>query len=948
VRSSLEARSASIEGLLKKTRAKMGAHRFQCASVLSMSAWRRRERSVPENFPLEIEMLTTLKTKLRALLRKSEVERELDEELRSHIERQAEQNVRLGMNPEEARRAALKSFGGVEQAKERSRDARGARWIEELWQDLRYGAQMSLKHKGFTLVAVLTLALGIGANTAIFSVIYGILLKPMPYRDPDRIVTVSLSFPERGIEFLRGGDYLDWREQSQSFIQLAGYNIETANLTGGGEAERVILGRVSADFFPLLGVEPALGRNFHREEDQAGGQPVALISQGLWRRRFGSNPDIIGKTVTLDGKGFQIIGVMTSGIRFPGEEKFVGLFSRERAVTVDAWAPLALNATEEAPRKRYALISVIGRLKPDVTVAQAQADLEVITRRIGRAHPGKYAGAQVRVSGLSEETVKDARTALRALWGAVTFVLLIACVNAGNLLFARAVARRKEFAVRAALGAGRARLIRQLLTESSILSVLGGSLGLLLAWGSVRWLVSIDPDWIPRVKELGLNGAVLSFTCLISILTAVIAGLPPALLAASRTDLNEALREGAGAKSSARRGWRRARPTLVVVELALSLVLLTGAGLMIKSFLRLRGVDKGFQSGSVLTMTVRLSPSKYPPGSAQRLDYCQDLLARLQTLPGVRSAAMTTWLPLTGLTGRAALNIEGRPRWESGKEPVVELNTVSADYFRTMGMRIRAGRAFNADDRADAPRAVIINETLARRFFPGEDPLGKRLDSFNPQSPWAAIVGVVADVKHLGLDKEARPELYFPLSQTPVYTDPIFVVGASVEPVRLAAASRSEIAGADPDQPVYEVMAMEQRLASSMAPRRNGALLFGAFAAVALIIAAVGVYGVISYSVSRRTREIGIRMALGAQAGAVRTMILRQALALVFIGVAIGLAGASAATRAMTSLLFEVSATDPVIFVVVPPLLAAVAMCACWIPARRATKVDPLRALRRE
>ncbi len=892
-------------------------------------------------------MLSKLRTRLGALLRKSEFERELDEELRYHIERQTEQNIRLGMNPEEARNAARKAFGGVEHAKERSRDAHGARWLEELWQDLRYGARMALRNKGFTIVAVLTLALGIGATTAIFSVVYGVLLKPLPYRDPERIVTVRLSFPDRGIELLRGGDYLDWSEQSQNFERLAGYYIGSANLTGGGEAERLILGRASASFFPLLGVEPLLGRNFHPEEDQAGALPVVILSQSLWRRRFGSDPEIIGKTVALDGKGFLVVGVMTSGIRFPGDEKFSELFYRERAASVDAWTPLALSVAEEAARKRYELISVIGRLKSEVTIDQAQADLEVITRRIEQAHPGMYAGARVRVSSLSEQTVKDARPALRALLGAVTFILLIACGNVANLLFARAVVRRKELAVRAALGAGRARLIRQLLTESAILSVIGGSLGLLLAWGGVRWLVSMEPDWIPRVKELGMNGAALSFTCLISILTAALAGLPPALLA-SRTGLNEALKGGSGAKSSTSAGWRSARPALVVAEIALSLALLAGAGLMIKSFLRLLGVEKGFQPENVLTMMVQLNPSKYPPGSTQRLAYCQDLLARLQTLPGAKSAALTTWLPLTGLTGRGSLVIEGRPRWESGKDPVVELNTVSNDYFRTMGMRMRAGRAFNEDDRAGASRAAIINETLARRFFPGEDPLGKRLDSFNPESPWAAIVGVVADVKHLGMDKEVNPEVYFPYSQSPVYTDPIIAVRTTIEPVRLAAALRGAVAAIDPDQPVYDLMTMEQRLANSMAPRRNGAMLFGAFAAVALIIAAVGVYGVISYSVNQRTREIGIRIALGAQRIDTLKLIVGQGMKLALIGVVIGLLCAIAMTRFIEALLFETQANDPLTYALIVMLIVLVSIIACYLPARRASKVDPLAALKYE
>ncbi|MGH9755636.1 MAG: ABC transporter permease [Blastocatellia bacterium] len=746
---------------------------------------------------------------------------------------------------------------------------------------------------------------------------------------------------------LRGGDYLDWREQSQSFIQLAGYDIEAANLTGDGEAERLILGRVSASFFPLLGIEPVLGRNFQTEEDQAGGHPVVLLSQSLWRRRFGSDPNIVGKTVTLDGNGFLVVGVMASGIRFPGEEKLSGLFYRQRAVSVDAWRPLALNTTEELPRKRYALISVIGLLKPDVTIDQAQADLERVTRRIEQAHPRMYEGAQVRVYKLSEQTVKDVRLALRVLWGVVAFVLLIACSNVANLLFARATARRKELAVRAALGAGRARLIRQLLTESAILSVLGGSLGLLLAWGGVRWLAPLDPDWIPRVKELGVNGAALNFTCLISILTAVIAGLPPALLA-SQTDLNESLKMGSGAKSSARGGWRRARPTLVVVELTLSFVLLTGAGLMIKSFLRLLGVEKGFQTENVLTMTVHLSPSKYPPGSPRRFAYCQELLARLQSSPGVQSAALTTWLPLTGLTGRSMLIIEGRPEWERGKEPVVETSTISIEYFRTMGMQMRAGRAFTQHDHADASSVVIINETLARRFFPGADPLGKRLDSGNPQSPWASIIGMVADVKHLGLDEEVRPEVYFPYLQTPAYTNPILVVRTAVEPLSLAGVLRREVMAVDPDQPVYEVMTMEERLANSMALRRNIMLLFGIFAAVALVIVAIGIYGVISYGVSQRGQEIGIRVALGARPRDVLNLVVGQGMVLTLIGLAMGLAAAFGLTRVMAGLLFGVSATDPATFAVITLLLALVALLACYLPARRATKVDPLEALRHE
>ncbi|MBO0800697.1 MAG: ABC transporter permease, partial [Blastocatellia bacterium] len=564
------------------------------------------------------------------------------------------------------------AFGSVAIAREDSREVWGMRLLEILWQDLRFGARMLMKHPGFTLIAILTLALGIGANTAIFSVVYGVLLKPLPFSDPDRIVTVALSFPLRDIEMLRVADYLEWRGQNRSFTQLAGYNMGEANLSGSGQAERLMLGRVSADFFPLLGVEPLLGRIFRPEEDQPGSQHVVLLSQRLWQSRFGSAPDVVGKTLTLDDNVFLIIGVMPSGIRFPGG---VGFFQVAYQPEIDAWVPRVPSMHD--------FINVIGRLKPGITLAQAQTDLVLITRRIQQIPPGISAGPQVKVSILSEQMVKNVRLALLILSGVVAFVLLIACVNVANLLLARAMARRRELAVRSALGAGRVRLVRQLLTETALLAVSGGLLGMLLAWGSVRWLVALDPDWIPRVRELSINGVVLGFTFLISILTGVIAGLLPALLA-SQINLNEAMKNGLNIFT--RRDWWRASPILVVIEIALSLVLFIGAGLMIKSFLRHMAVENGFQTVNVQTMKVRLSYSKYPPGQPQRLAYCQNLLARLQRLPGVQSAALTDWLPLTGVTGRSALSIEGHPAWEKGKDPIVETSTVSTDYFRVLGM----------------------------------------------------------------------------------------------------------------------------------------------------------------------------------------------------------------------------------------------------------------------
>jgi predicted permease len=881
-------------------------------------------------------MLGRLKPALRALLRRPQAERELDEELRHHIEQQTEQNIRLGMNPEEASYAALRAFGGVEQAKELSRDARGVRWLEDLWQDLRYEARMLWKNPGFTLVAVITLALGIGANTAIFSLVEALLLRPLPYAEPDRLALLS----DRG----RGGErnnipypnFSDWRDRAQSFEGMASIRNQTLNLTGVDKPVSLRGRTVNWNFFHLLGVQPQLGRLFVAEDDRRGAARTALLSDGLWKAQFGGDPSVIGRKLMLDGESYEAIGVLPPGFEyFQADDVYVpiGPFLKPdglmlRGVTMGLYA--------------------LGRLRPGVTLAQANSELAGIAAQLEREYPAdnKDRGTAT-AEPLQDVMSEGVRRSLWILLSSVGFILLIACINVANLLLVRAMARRKELTVRAALGAGRARIIRQLLTETAILSLLGGVIGLLLAWGGVRWLVALEPDWIPRVSELGINGTVLGFTILISILTGVIAGLLPALLA-SQTDLNEGLKEGLVAKFSTRRGWWRASPKLVVVELALSMVLLIGAGLMIKSFVRLMGVEKGFQPENVLTMKIRLSDSKYPRGSPQLLAYCRESLARLQTLPGVQSAALTTWLPLTGLTGKGALNIEGRPPWEGGKSPVVEISTVSPDYFRTLGMQMRAGRAFNDGDRADAPSVVIINETLARLFFPGEDPLGKRLDSFNPKSPWAAIVGVVADVKHLGLDEEVRPEIYFPYSQARVYVDPILVVRTAIEPDRLAVALRHEVAVGDPDQPVYEVMTMEQRLANSMAVRRNGMLLFGVFAAIALIIAAIGIYGVISYSVGQRTREIGVRMALGAERRDVLKLVLKQGLKLISAGVTIGLIASLALTRLMRNLLFEVSATDPPTFVVIALILIIAAVLACWVPARRATKVDPVVALRKD
>ncbi len=897
-------------------------------------------------------MLTTLKTKLRALLRKSEMERELDDELRCHIDQQTEQNMRLGMNPEEACRAARKAFGGVEQAKERSRDARGMRWLEDIWQDLRYGARMLLKHPGFALTAVITLALGIGANTAIFSVVNAVLLRPLPYPEADRLVFIYNSwsglYPKIG---LMEGEYLRLRDQARSLEGVSLYTLTTYTLTGLGEMERVSSGTASGDFFAALGAPMALGRTFKREEEPNGQGNVVILSHGFWHRKFAVNPGVIGQSLTLDGLSYTIVGVLPQGFKSPLE------LQSDRAV--ELWTPPGYNPANPCCSHD---LSVIGRLREGRTLEQAQSETRGIIAGAAKDYPGAYpkdGSKQILLKPLTTEIVGDLRQALWALLAAVVFVLLIACANVANLQLGRGETRVPEIAIRTALGAGRGRIIRQLLVESFLLAVIGGGLGLLLASWGLEMLPRLGVEKIPRMREITLDARALGFTLATSLLTGVIFGLAPAFQAV-KFDLSASLKEG-GRASASPKGRRRLRDALVVIEVALSLALLAGAGLLIKSFWRLQQVDTGFATERLLTMRLFPPESNYPDDLRVAAFY-EDALQRVRSLPGVKDAAVATSVPIGGGNSATAPQIEGASS-EAGKEDlrrVTQFRVVSPGYFRTLGIRLVRGRFLGDSDQEKAQPVAVINETLARSYWPNEDPLGRRFRLLDAgperaRTVFLTVVGVVADAKNDSLTGAAAKEAYVPMRQRTVAVGRMglsrqmsLAVRTSVEPMNLTNAIRQEVWAIDRSVPITETQTMEQILAKVTSQPRFNTILLGIFAAVALILAGVGIYGVLSYSVTQRTREVGIRVALGATRGDVLRLIVRQGMLLTAIGLAIGLAASFALTRLMTGLLYGVSATDPMTFAVIVLLLIAVALLACWIPARRATKVDPMAALRAE
>jgi len=806
--------------------------------------------------------------------------------------------------------------------------------METLWQDVRFGLRMLIKSPGFTVVAMLSLALGIGANTAIFSLVDAVLLRPLPFREPDRLVMVwedasRIGFPRNTPA---PGNYSDWRAQNQVFEDLAALSWPSFNLTSDGDPEKIDAQSVTANFFSLLGVKPSLGRAFLQEEDRPEANKVVLLSYGLWQRRFGGDPKLVGKDVLLDGQKFAVVGVMPAGFQFLGRD--IGL-----------WVPIALSQRALADRNSHYL-TVVARLKAGVTLPQAQADIENITQRIARDYPREALNLRAFVLPLREQLTDRVSRALIVLLVAVGCVLLIACANIANLLLARAAARNKEIAVRTALGASRLRLVRQLLTESVLLAGLGGALGVLLANWSLAFLKKLVPEVMTPLTQVSINSQVLGYTLLLSLVAGVLFGLAPAWQAA-KLDLNEALKQGGG-RTGLGGSHRRLRGALVVLEVALALVLLIGAGLMIKTLIRLQGLDPGFRPDHVLTVRTAMPRQKYGE-LPKRAAFYQQVLERVQALPGVVAAGYTTSVPLVWRGGTNSFSIEGH-----APAPGQDANhrQISPNYFRALGTPLRTGRYFDEHDGPESLPVAIVNETMARQFWPNEDALGKRFKLGPPDStrPWLTIVGIVGDARQMGLDVPVKAEMYFPCQQIDVFwASPSYLaIRTSGDPMSVVAAVRREVWAVDKDQPISNVRTMEEILGEEVSPRHLQMSLLAGFAALALLLASLGIYGVLSYVVTQRTPEIGLRMALGAQPRDVLRMVVGQGMLLAILGVVIGVAAAVALTRVMSSLLFGVSATDVSTFVSVSLVLMAVSLAASYLPARRAMKVDPMIALRYE
>src|SRR5215813_2749451 len=876
-----------------------------------------------------------------------EREIEIVEELAAHLEATYEDALAAGLSEAEAEARALRSYDWRLLECELSRteqppavramrpsleliERKGGLRMESLIQDLRFGMRMLMKNPGFTLIAVVTLALGIGANTSIFSLVNAVLLRPLPFPEAGRLAQVWNTNLEKGITSfaITVRDYTDWRKRSQAFERLAAYRFWTFTLTGGGEPEQLPGNNVSASFFSTLGVSPLLGRTFLPAEEQPGGAPVVALSHGLWQRRFGGDPGIINQTVMLDGKAYTVVGVMPAGFAFPIRTK-----------PAELWTPLVFQPAELERGGNN--LQVLGRLKPSLALKQAQAELSDLSRQLEAGRPTSGLRFDVRVISLAQAVAGDVQSVLLLLLGAVGCVLLIACANVANLLLARAATRYREIAVRRALGASRGRLTAQLLTESALLSLLGGTLGLALAWFSLDLLVTLSPINLPRAEQARIDGWVLAFTFCLSLFTSLLFGLAPALQSA-RVNLNDALKEGARHGANSRSG-SRLRRLLVVTEIAMALVLLICASLLLQSFARLYRVDSGINTQNVLTAALSLNSSQYQdtPG---RIIFTRELLERVRALPEAQAAGLTSDLPLRGSAITESFTIEGRPAPEARHQ--AGWYTASASYFRALGVPLLRGRDFTEQDAETSPRVVIINQTLARRFWPAGEAVGQHIKIANDLP--REIIGVVGDTKHLGLDKETMPEMYVPYAQARYLMSVQLVVRTIADPLRVADALRRQVLALNPNQPVSQIKTMEQCLSEGVALPRFRSVLLGLFSALALALAVIGLYGVMSYTVTQRTHELGVRLALGAQAADVLKLILKQGLKLALSGIVIGLLTALALTRWIETLLFNVRPTDPLTFTVIALLLLAVALLACWLPARRATKVDPLIALRHE
>jgi putative ABC transport system permease protein len=855
--------------------------------------------------------------------------RRINEEMRQHLDDEYETLRAQGASHDDAMRRLA---GDVDEVS----SMRGAP-MHAVQNDLRFALRTMRANPGFSAVVILTLALGIGANAAIFSVVDAVVLRPLPYAESERLMVLWGNLHRPGVEQIGAslGEYVDYRDNARAFEHVAAYDTLGYNMSGTGEPERVEGAVVTASLFPLLGVTAEIGRTFVTAEEQPGREHVALIGHALWTRRFQSNPAIVGQTAVVDGRQVEIVGVMPQSFEFPDE-------------TIQLWMPVVLDADALSANNRGSHgFTVLARLKRGTTASQAAADLDAATGTFQARFPGNYRnGFSVIVRPLQQEIVGDTSRALFVLLGAVGLVLLIACANVANLLLARASARRKEIALRTALGATRGRLIQQLLTESVFVALAGGAIGLLIAFWGVDVLVAAAPSSIPRLREVAVDGRVIAFTAIVSLATGVLFGLAPAI-AASRAALNDALKEGG--RTSAGRG--RAGAALVVSEVALSLMLLVAAGLLIRSFVRLQDVAPGFDSASLLTFRLSLPESRYTTfDKGQR--FFDELFAQLRSSPDVRAVTATSALPFSGQGTSRSFVIDGRPPMRPNESTEEQIRIVTDGFFAAMHIPVVKGREFTARDSLASARVLVINEALARKHFPTENPIGKRI-AFTTDSPrWYEIVGIAGNIKHQGLDARDRPELYVPYRQ-PLFDSwtvrPMYVVVRTAgEPLAAATAIRHEINRLDPDQPISNVRTMDERIARSLGGRRFNMVMLGLFAGLALTLAAVGIYGIVAYSVTERTHEIGVRVALGAQRRDVIAMVVRHGMIMSLVGTCVGLAAAFAIVRVMSGLLYGVSAADPMTFLAIPVLLLAVALAACYIPARRATLVDPMIALRNE
>jgi predicted permease len=882
-----------------------------------------------------------IRMRLRSLLGRERVETELDKEMRFHLERLVEENTVAGMSAREAREAASRMFGGVSQIQEECRDMRRTQYLENFWQDLRYAVRMLGKSPAFTVVMVLTLGLSIGANSAIFSVIDGVLLKPLPYPQAERLARVfyrSDAYPKFP---LNPWDFLDFRARNRSFESFAIYTRADVQLSGTGDPVRLSTFRISSGYFRVLGVEPARGREFEFAEEKSGSGNVVILSDRIWKQQFGGAPDILGRKLLLDSQPYTVVGVMPPGVDHPGNSYNAVAYGD----TVDAWCPFVFQGNSASRGSHY--VEGIGRLKPGVTPVQAAADFNGVMTQMATEHPADK-GWTIYMVPLFQEIVGPVHRMLLVLVGAVGLVLLIACVNAANLLLARAAARQREIVVRAALGAGRWRLVRQMLAESLLISIVGGVLGALLAVSCVRVLVSFLPAGFPRMGAIHVNGMVFGFTALIAIATGFVFGLVPAIQV-SRADLQQGLREG-GRGSSGSGRQTRLRGALVVGEVWLACLLLVGAGVMLRSFVNLVRLDPGFRPQHVLTAQVALPYESYKSPDAT-VSFYQRLLTNLSSLPGVNAAGAGSDLPWTGYDDNTGFNVEGKTA-APNEEFHGRYHVASPDYFRALGIPLERGRFFDGRDKRDAPNALIINEAMARRYWPGEDAVGKRInftDEKPKDSDWFTVVGVVGDVKDKPESSGAEPAFWWPSLQPPgTFGNMAIVLRSSSDPVLLTQATRDALHGIDPSLALANVRLMDRVAEGQFSTARFALFLVGLFAGLALALAAIGIYGVISYSVSQRMHEFGMRIALGANGWNLMGLVMRQGVTLTAVGVALGLGCALAFARVLDSLLYGVTAKDPLTLFGVAVMAVATATLACLPSARRATGADPMTSLRAE